>query len=273
MLIHRRKHADNAVKAADEALTPKTHRASEPLEDKLKTEAVCAPWISLQDICYSYGQEDEGGQQVPSLSHVSLDMYPGHTYIVTGPNGCGKSTLFRILAGLSFPESGRYLFHGEAVTRDRMNDREWSKAFYRRLGFLFQNSETQLFCKSVREEIAFGLLQLGLSREEVRRRTEQYMDMLDVGALAERAPFHLSGGEKKRTALAAVLAMQPQTLILDEPEAGLDEDGEAWVTGFLASLKREDRLIIIATHSRRLVQTVGGEEIRMTKAHTISSGM
>ena len=67
--------------------------------------------------------------------------------------------------------------------------------------------------------------------------------------------------------------MQPQTLILDEPEAGLDEDGEAWVTGFLASLKREDRLIIIATHSRRLAQEVGGEEIRMTKAHTISSGM
>ncbi|HCE74107.1 MAG TPA: hypothetical protein DEP67_06610, partial [Lachnospiraceae bacterium] len=85
--------------------------------------------------------------------------------------------------------------------------------------------------------------------------------------------FHLSGGEKKRTALAAVLAMQPQTLILDEPEAGLDEDGEAWVTEFLASLKQEDRLIIIATHNRRLAQAVGGEEIRMTKAHTISHDM
>lgn len=274
MLIHRRKHADDAVKAADEALAPKTHRVSEPSEERHETEAVCAPWISLQDICYSYGQEAEGGQlRALSLAHVSLNLYPGHTYVVTGPNGCGKSTLFRILAGLSFPESGRYLFHGEAVTRDRMNDREWSKTFYRRLGFLFQNSETQLFCKSVREEIEFGLLQLGLSGEEVQRRTEQYMDMLDIGALAERAPFHLSGGEKKRTALAAVLAMQPQTLILDEPEAGLDEDGEAWVTGFLASLKQEDRLIIIATHSRRLAQEVGGEEIQMTKAHTISSGM
>ena len=274
MLIHRRKRADDAGKAANEAQPSKIHHVYEGMEEQDEAETVCAPWISLQDVCYSYGQEDEGGQQrVLTLAHVSLNLYPGHTYVVTGPNGCGKSTLFRVLAGLSFPENGRYLFHGEAVPRDRMNDREWSKAFYRRLGFLFQNSETQLFCKSVREEIAFGLLQLGLPKEEVQRRTEQYMDMLGIEQLAERAPFHLSGGEKKRTALAAVLAMQPQTLILDEPEAGLDEDGEAWVTEFLASLKREERLIIIATHSRRLAQAVGGEEIRMTKAHTISPGM
>lgn len=226
-------------------------------------------WIRLQDVTYSYGKEGGAGKARQSLSHVSLDLYPGHTYVVTGPNGCGKSTLFRLMAGLSFPTSGSYFFRGEQITEKKMNDRNFSREFYKNLGFLFQNSETQLFCKTVREEVAFGLFQLGLDRSEAERRTQQYLEMLEISDLAERAPFHLSGGEKKRTALAAVLAMQPQVMILDEPEAGLDEDGENWVTKFLDGLRSEERLIVIATHSRLLAEEVHGEEIRMTKEHTI----
>ncbi len=227
-------------------------------------------WIRLQDVTYSYGQEGGAGKKRQSLSHVSLNLYPGHTYVVTGPNGCGKSTLFRLMAGLSFPTSGSYFFRGEQITERQMNDRDFSRKFFRKLGFLFQDSETQLFCKTVREEVAFGLFQLGLEKSEVERRTQQYLEMLEISDLAERAPFHLSGGEKKRTALAAVLAMQPQVLILDEPEAGLDEDGENWVIKFLDGLRSEERLIVIATHSRLLAEEVHGEEIRMTKEHTIA---
>lgn len=220
-------------------------------------------WIKLRDVSYSY---NGSGQ---SLSHVDLKLYPGHTYVVMGPNGCGKSTLFRVLAGLNFPTAGDYYFHGEAVTREKLSEKNWQKQFYRQLGFLFQDSETQLFCKSVKEEVAFGLFQLGLPKEEVKERTQKYLVLLGISDLADRAPFHLSGGEKKRVALAAVLAMEPQTLILDEPEAGLDEDGEEWITRFLAGLKSQDRLIVIATHSKALAGAVEGEEIRMTKQHTV----
>lgn len=255
--------------------------------NRVKAESM-EPWIELSDVTYAYPGEETvpeetvpgtvaGGETVPrtvarrglSLSHVNLQLYPGHTYVVTGPNGCGKSTLFRVLAGLSYPSAGRYVFRGEEITEKKMNSRTFSREFYKKLGFLFQNSETQLFCKTVREEVAFGLFQLGLSREEVEARTQEYLERLEITGLAGRAPFHLSGGEQKRVALAAVLAMQPPVLILDEPEAGLDEDGETWITDFLASLKSPRRLIVIATHSKALAGAVGGEGIHMNKNHTI----
>lgn len=226
-------------------------------------------WIRLRDVSYHYPSERGRGQGALSLSHVDLSLYPGHTYVITGPNGCGKSTLFRILAGLSFPASGSYLFQGTEITGKKMEDRGFSRDFYKKLGFLFQNSETQLFCKTVREEVAFGLFQLGLDRKQLQNRTQQYMDMLQISSLADRAPFHLSGGEKKRVALAAVLAMQPQVLILDEPEAGLDEEGEEWVMHFLDGLNSQGRLIVIATHSKALAGIVHGEQIRMNRQHMI----
>lgn len=259
-------------------------------------------WIELKDVSYSYdgdgaagaGSTGKGSQSGlwqssrgqngmghggsgqsgahaggSSLSHVTLSLEPGHTYVVTGPNGCGKSTLFRVLVGLSFPTGGHYIFRGTEITEKKMNDRKFSKDFYKKLGFLFQNSETQLFCKTVREEVAFGLFQLGLDQNQVEERTERYLDMLEITELAGRAPFHLSGGEKKRVALAAVLAMQPEVLILDEPEAGLDEEGEEWVKAFLSGLRSPDRLIVIATHSRGLAGAVNGEEIRMNRRHTL----
>ncbi len=219
--------------------------------------------IVLNDISYHYPD----GQ--PALDGLSLQMKPGECCVLTGPNGCGKSTLFRILNGLAFPQSGTYLLDGQPVTERFLKDRKNAAAFHRKIGYLFQNSESQLFTRSVEDEIAFGLWQLGLGEEEVRARTEHYLRMLSLEPMRRRAPFHLSGGEKKRCALAAVLAMEPQALILDEPLGGLDEDGQKWIADCIRSLKGKNRLILIATHSRSLADSLADRRLRMDKDHRL----
>ncbi len=146
---------------------------------------------------------------------------------------------------------------------------EFAKELHRKVGFIFQNAEVQLFCRTVEDEIAFGLQQLALPENEIRERTETYIHLLGLGELRQRAPFTLSGGEQKRTALAAVLAMEPQVLILDEPVSGLDEDGEKWMTDFIRSIRGPERLIIIATHRHELSEAVADEVLHMTKEHRL----
>jgi cobalt/nickel transport system ATP-binding protein len=219
--------------------------------------------IELKDISYTY-------DKLPALCHISLKLEEGKCYVLEGPNGSGKSTLFRILNGLSFAQSGEYLLDGEKVTEKKMNDPVFAQNLHRKIGYLFQNSETQLFTRSVEDEVSFGLYQLGYSEEEVHERTEAYLKLLDIESLRKRAPYSLSGGEKKRCALAAVLAMEPETLILDEPLAGLDEDGMTWMTGFLLSLKEKKRTILIATHNHDLSEAAADIIIRFNKHHEIA---
>lgn len=219
--------------------------------------------IDLNDITYLY---PDG---TPGLNHVSLHLQAGECCVLTGPNGSGKSTLFRILNGLAFPQSGSYLLDDQPITESYLRNKKNAAAFHRRIGYLFQNSETQLFTRSVEDEVAFGLWQLGLSEEEVHARTDHYLQMLSLTAMRHRAPFHLSGGEKKRCALAAVLAMEPQVLIMDEPLGGLDEEGQRWISDCIRSLKREDRLIILATHNRSLADSLADRILTMDKNHEI----
>lgn len=220
--------------------------------------------IELKDITFAYDKNKV-------LDDISISFQDGKCYVIEGPNGCGKSTLFRILNGLTFPDSGSYLFDGNEVTEKKLRDKKISSDFHKQIGYVFQNSETQLFTRSVEDEIAFGLYQLGYDDKEVKNRTEKYMDLLQITTLRERAPFSLSGGEKKRCALAAVLAMEPKVLIMDEPISGLDEDGQNWIISFIQELKKEDRLIIIATHDKQLSDAVSDEIIHMDKYHHIVS--
>ena len=218
--------------------------------------------IELKNISFSY---EEG----KALDDVSYKFEDGRCYVIEGPNGCGKSTLFRILNGLSFAQKGSYFLNGEEITEKKMKDRSFAKKFHREIGYLFQNSETQLFTRSVEDEVAFGLYQLGYDEAEVKKRTDEWLLKLNLEKIRKRTPFTLSGGEKKRCALAAVLAMEPQVLIMDEPIAGLDEDGQAWIMKFIASLKDENRLIIIATHDRTLTEKVADIRVVMDKNHHI----
>ncbi|MEE1114008.1 MAG: ABC transporter ATP-binding protein [Eubacterium sp.] len=218
--------------------------------------------IELQNVSYGYGGET-------ALKDFSYSFEKGKCYVIQGPNGCGKSTLFRILNGLSFASRGKYLFDGEEITEKYLRDKQHAYDFHRRIGFAFQRSEIQLFCSTVEEEIAFGLWQLGLSEEEVHRRTEEYLRQLSLENVRYRMPVNLSGGEQKRCALASVLAMEPEVVILDEPESGLDEDGQEWVRKFLTELKSPERLLIVATHSKEFARDLADVRLYMNREHSL----
>lgn len=222
--------------------------------------------IQLHDVSFSYPQST-------AVSHVTYTFEMGKCYVLHGPNGCGKSTLFRILNGLDFPTSGKYFFDGEEITEKKMRSQKFAKSFHKRIGYVFQNSEIQLFTKSVEDEIAFGLHQLGLANDEIISRVEKYIRLLKLQNVRSRAPFNLSGGEKKRAALAAVLAMEPSVLILDEPISGLDEEGQKWITQFICSIKSPDKLIILATHNREFIKQIADVEIIMNKEHRFESSI
>src|SRR5262245_31388903 len=129
-----------------------------------------------------------------ALDGVSLRVHRGETVALLGANGCGKSTLLKALDGLVFPDSGRFAAFGEEVSEDKLEDEQFNRGFRSRVGFVFQNSDAQVFSPSVREEIAFGCLQLGLDRDTTATRVDDVLAMLDIADLADRAPFQLSGG-------------------------------------------------------------------------------
>ena len=179
--------------------------------------------LACEDLTFSYLD------RFPALDGVSLEVHRGERVALLGANGCGKSTLLKVLDGLLFPSAGTYRAFGQDVTEDHLEDEQFSMGFRARIGFVFQNSDAQVFSPTVREEVAFGPLQLGLSPDAVRERIADVLGMLGIAHLADRAPHQLSGGERKRVAIASVLATNPEVLLFDEPTAGLDPRTQAWL--------------------------------------------
>lgn len=201
-------------------------------------------YIALSDITFGYSDDEP-----PVFSHFHLSVERGTCLAVVGENGSGKTTLFRILNGLSFPTEGQYLFDGQQITRKYLRDNRKAKYFHKQVGYLFQNPDVMLFNATVYDEIAFGPRQMGLSDGEVRTRTGDCLKMFELEQLAGKAPYHLSEGQKKRVALAAVLSLNPEVVILDEPFAGLDQTGQDKLMQLLTDLKAAGRTILIATHN------------------------
>jgi cobalt/nickel transport system ATP-binding protein len=204
-----------------------------------------------------------------ALDDVSLDVRSGDKVALLGANGCGKSTLLKLLDGLLFPDSGEYEAFGTAVTEHSLEDVGYNAAFRARVGFVFQNSDAQVFSPTVRDEIAFGPLNMGLSAAAAADRVDDTLALLEIDDLAERAPFQLSAGQKKRVAIASVLVMNPDVLLFDEPTAGLDPRTEEWLRELIVELNRVGKTFVIATHDLDSVRMLADRCVVLSEAHRI----
>lgn len=222
------------------------------------------PVFEMTNVAFSYTPQES------LIQGLNFTAAEGERIAILGANGCGKSTLLRMLAGLIFPQGGDFCAFGEPMT-ERTFDEAAARAYHRRVGFVFQNSDAQLFCSTVREELAFGLLQTGLPPEEVRRRVEEAARALGLERLLSRTPYKLSGGEKKKVAVASVLIMGPDVLILDEPTNDLDPRSQRWLLDLLRRLADAGRTLIFATHNLNLVPQIADRAVLFDESHAVAA--
>jgi cobalt/nickel transport system ATP-binding protein len=202
--------------------------------------------IELDDV--SFGWPD--GPTV--LARLSLKIVPGEKVVLLGANGCGKSTLLKLMNGLVFPEKGAVRWNGEALTQAQLKQHDFARRFRSSCVLLFQHPEAMLFNPTVREEIAYSLKKLG--RADIGDKVAHWADELRIAHLLDKAPFVLSGGEKQKVALAALLALDPQLLLLDEPGASLDPATVGWLVD---TLVHSERTVVASTHSLSLAAELG----------------
>ncbi|WP_421703749.1 energy-coupling factor ABC transporter ATP-binding protein [Aliiroseovarius sp.] len=191
--------------------------------------------LMLEDIHFAYPG------YAPVLSGASLSLEPGQRLSVTGPNGAGKSTLLRIALGLQKPDAGTVTAFGQI----RSQEADFHDV-RRRIGLVFQDPDDQLFCPTVAEDVAFGPLNLGQTREQALATVDRVLGDLNLMHLRDRVTHKLSGGEKRLVTLATVLAMEPEALLLDEPTNALDTKNEARLLEILQSLPQA---ILLISHS------------------------
>ena len=200
--------------------------------------------IQTDGLCYAY---EDGAA---ALDHVSISAGKGKVTGILGANGAGKSTLFLCLNGVLTPGGGRVLLDGQPVRYDKKG----LLALRRRVGIVFQDPDDQLFSADVYRDVSFGGVNLGLPPDEVARRVELALERTGMGALRHRPTHALSYGQKKRAAIAGVLVMEPEVLILDEPTAGLDPRGVSDIMGLVARLRDElGMTVLLATHDMDIV--------------------
>ena len=207
------------------------------------------------------------GPGVEALAGVDLTIDPGERLAILGANGSGKSTLLKVLAGLAEPTHGEVEAFGERISGGALSDEAVAQRFRRRVGMVFQSADAQLFNPTVRDEVAFGPLHLDLPHDEIVGRVEDTLAMLGLGALAERAPYNLSGGEKKKVALASVLSINPEVLMLDEPTNGLDPRTQEWLIELLATLNRAGKTIVVATHQLDVLERLVDRAVVLGEDH------
>ncbi len=212
--------------------------------------------IETKDITYEYPDGTK------ALEKVNFDVEEGKIVALLGPNGAGKSTLFLHFNGILRPSIGTIVIDGEPVNynkKDLMRIRQ-------KVGIVFQNPDDQLFAPTVLEDVAFGPMNMGLSKEEVEDRVKEALIRVGMDGFEKKPPHHLSGGQKKRVAIAGILAMKPKIMVLDEPTSGLDPKGASQILRLLYKLNKEGITIVISTHDVDLVP------LYASKVYIISDG-
>ena len=199
--------------------------------------------LEVKNIKYSYNKDYQ------ALKGVSLKVEEGEMVALLGKNGAGKSTLFLHLNGIYEPDEGQVFIDGEELKYDKKS----LLKFRQKVGIVFQNPDDQIFAPTVEEDVAFGPLNLDLPMEEVQKRVTESLERVGMSGFEKKAPHHLSGGQKKRVAIAGILAMKPKYMVLDEPTAGLDPQGVTDLSKLLKELNDEGITIIISTHEVNLV--------------------
>jgi len=212
--------------------------------------APAGPLIEIAGVHYAY----EDG--VPALCGASLAAAPGERIVVLGANGCGKSTLLKLLGGLIFPQKGSYRAFGREITEPLLSRDPFGMFFRKEIGILFQNSDAQLFNPTVEDEVAFGPLQMNEPPDSVGAKVRAALDAFGLGPIAGRPPFALSGGERKKVAIASVMVMDPRVLLLDEPTAGLDPRSSRELVDAIVGAEEAGKTVITATHDLHIVSEI-----------------
>ena len=227
--------------------------------------------IQVENLIFSY---DKQGQQKPTINNLSFNVKKGEYLAIVGHNGSGKSTLAKLLNGLLTPDSGSVMVEGFS-TLDKKSLFEIRK----RVGVVFQNPDNQIVASIVEDDVAFGPENLGVPRKEIGERIDYALQAVDMQAFRNKSPMHLSGGQKQRIAIAGVLALKPQVLVLDESTAMLDPVGRREVLQAVKKLNKETGVTVIAiTHymeevvdADRVIVLSGGEIVKKGKPSEIFS--
>ena len=218
--------------------------------------------LEVKNIKYSYNKDYQ------ALKGVSLKVEEGEMVALLGKNGAGKSTLFLHLNGIYEPDEGQVFIDGEELKYDKKS----LLKFRQKVGIVFQNPDDQIFAPTVEEDVAFGPLNLDLPMEEVQKRVTEALARVGMSGFEKKAPHHLSGGQKKRVAIAGILAMKPKIMVLDEPTAGLDPQGVEDLSKLLKELNAEGITIIISTHEVDLVPNYASKVFVLVDGLLIAEG-
>lgn len=223
------------------------------------------PIFEVDNVSYHY-------QHQPALKQCSLRIEQGQRIALLGANGSGKSTLLRLLNALYFADQGEIKAFGETLSETAMTDDAVNFAFRQRVGFVFQNPDVQLFNPTVFDEIAFGPLQMGWPKEKILNAIDASLDRFGISHLKHRAPHQLSGGEKKRVALASILILEPEVVLLDEPTAALDPASQSDVIRFLIECRNTGRTVITATHDLDILEDIADYAFVLAAGQVVAEG-
>jgi cobalt/nickel transport system ATP-binding protein len=222
-------------------------------------------FLSLTNVSYSYLRS------APVVRDMNVAFRPGERAVILGANGTGKSTLLSLLNGLVFAQKGEVRAFGTALSEHALEDRSFSREFRKKVAFVFQNPDVQLFSSTVWEDVAFGPLQLGFPREQVADIVEGLLGLLRIQDLRDRAPHTLSDGQKKKVAIASSLATDPDVLLMDEPTNGLDPRTQVWLIELLRELHQKGKTIITATHDLAIAADIAERAIVFSEDHTLAA--